>query len=71
MTIQNSISGIAGFAASLIGSGILAAVQRNNNQICGIPVYGQQVLSAISLGIVLITIAFTREVVEKQERVIQ
>lgn len=71
MTIQNSVSGLAGFAASLIGSGILAAVQRNNNQICGITVYGQQVLSAISLGIVLITIAFTREVVEKQERVIQ
>ena len=69
--IQNSVSGLAGFAASLIGSGILAAVQRNNNQICGITVYGQQVLSAISLGIVLITIAFTREVVEKQERVIQ
>lgn len=71
MAIQNSISGVAGFCASLIGSAILSHVQKNGNMLFGIPVYGQQVLSAISLVIVIAAIIFSRTVVEKQKIILQ
>lgn len=69
ITIQNCISGIVGFFATLIGSCILTFIQNNENRFLGINVYGQQVLSVISLLIVLIAIVYDRYVVEKQEMI--
>ena len=71
MVIQNSISGILGFGASLIGSFILSSIQKNNNMFLGIPLHGQQLLSLISFIIIICAIAFDRCVVEKQKVVIQ
>ncbi len=71
MAIQNSISGISGFLATLVGSVILSNIQRNGNTLFGIRVYGQQVLSAISLIIVICAIIYDRKVVEKQKRMLQ
>ena len=65
--IKASISGICGFGASLIGSMILEAVQKNGNTLFGITVYGQQVLSAISFVIAVIGILFVKFVLEKQK----
>ena len=65
--IKFSISGLCGFAASMIGSRILDAVQKNGNTLFGITVYGQQVLSGISLAIVLFGILFVKFVTEKQK----
>lgn len=65
--IKNSIAGLFGFGASLLGGLILDAVQANGNQIFGIPVYGQQLLSAISAVILLIAIVFISRVMEKQK----
>ncbi len=64
--IKNSIAGLCGFGASLLGSAILNAVQENGNTILGIPVYGQQLLSAISALILVAAIFFSRLVLEKQ-----
>lgn len=64
--IKFSISGLCGFAASMVGSGILEAIQNGGNALFGVTVYGQQVLSAISLIIVLIGIVFVKAVMEKQ-----
>ncbi|MCQ2433381.1 MAG: MFS transporter [Clostridia bacterium] len=64
--IKNSIGSIFGFAASLIGSRILAAVQNHGNQIFGMQVYGQQVLSALSLLFIIAAILFTKFVIGKQ-----
>ena len=71
MTIQNSISGVLGFLATLLGSVILSYIQENGNMLFGIPVYGQQVLSAISLVIVAAAIIYDRVVIEKQEVMLQ
>lgn len=71
MAIQNSISGVLGFAASIAGSRILAHIQANGNTLFGIPLYGQQVLSAISLIIICGAIIYDRMVIEKQEIMIQ
>jgi F0F1-type ATP synthase assembly protein I len=65
--IKFSISGLCGFAASMIGSRILDAVQKNGNTLLGTTVYGQQVLSAVSLTLVLIGILFVKFVMEKQK----
>lgn len=71
MAIKNSIGGLFGFAASLVGSRILAFVQANGNTFMGIPMYGQQLLSAISFIIILIAIAFIHFVIEKQKVMLQ
>ncbi len=65
--IKFSISGLCGFGASMLGSCILDAVQKNGNTLFGITVYGQQILSAISLAIVLLGIVFVKLVMEKQK----
>lgn len=64
--VKNSIGGVFGFAASLMGGKILAAVQANGNQVLGIPMYGQQLLSAISLLFIVAAILFNRFVIAKQ-----
>ena len=65
--IKYSISGLCGFFASMTGSLILNTVQKNGNSVFGIPLYGQQLLSIISLVIVSAGILFIKFVVEKQK----
>lgn len=64
--IKNSIGGVAGFFAALLAGRLLSAIQANGNMIFGIPVYGQQVLSAISLLLVIVAILYNRLVIAKQ-----
>jgi predicted MFS family arabinose efflux permease len=59
-SIKNSIGGICGFGASLIGSAILSGVQQRHNVILGIPVYGQQVLALISFVLTVLTALYIR-----------
>ncbi|MBR5518554.1 MAG: hypothetical protein IKV86_05950, partial [Clostridia bacterium] len=65
--IKNSIGGLFGFGASILGSKILGYVQGNNNTLFGIHVYGQQVLSVISLVIIIGMIFFVHFVIAKQK----
>ena len=65
--IKYSISGLCGFGASMLASRILSAVQANGNAFLGMPLYGQQLLSSISLALILINILFVKFVVEKQK----
>jgi predicted MFS family arabinose efflux permease len=65
--LKNSVSGLCGFGASVLGGVILDAVQKNGNQIFGVPVYGQQLLSGISALILLIAIAFVSRALEKRQ----
>ena len=71
MAFKNSIGGLCGFAAAILGGKILSAVQANGNQLFGINVYGQQVLSAISFVMFIIAIIFTKKVIEKQKVMVQ
>ena len=59
--------GSLGLDASPFTDKIIDAVQKNGNSVFGIPMYGQQLLSAISLAIVLFGIVFVRFVMEKQK----
>jgi F0F1-type ATP synthase assembly protein I len=67
MAIKNSIGGLLGFSASLIGGHILNVVQENHNMVFGLSVYGQQILSSISFVIIISAILFNRFVIEKQD----
>lgn len=61
-----SIGGLCGFGASVLAGKLLGAVQERGNHIFGIRIYGQQLLSAISLLLVIAAVLFTRRVIEKQ-----
>ncbi len=65
--IKNSIAGVLGFIASLVGGKILSAVQANGNQLLGKTVYGQQILFVISAAFMIAAIVYTRLVITKQE----
>ncbi len=67
MAIKNCIGGLFGFGASLLGGKLLSMIQANGNMIFGAHIYGQQVLSAISSVLIMVTIIFTKCVIEKQE----
>lgn len=71
MAILMSVSGIFSFTASLAGSALLTHIQASGNVFLGIPVYGQQILAAVSVFIILGCLLFNRIVVEKQEIMIQ
>lgn len=67
MAIKSSIGGIFGFITSIFAGKILGYVQANGNTFMGIPMYGQQLLSFISLILITITILFIHFVIEKQK----
>lgn len=69
--IQNCIGGIAGFFAAILGGKILGFIQESGNMFLGIPMYGQQFLSLISVLILIVDILFIHFVVEKQKIFIQ
>jgi hypothetical protein len=69
--IKNSIAGLFGFGATLVGARILDAVNTAEPVLFGVRIYGQQVLSAISLVMFVLTILFTHFVVSKQKVMIQ
>ena len=64
--IKNSIGGICGFGATLLGARILKAVQTAGNTVLGVTVYGQQILAAGSVILLVIAVLYTRFVIEKQ-----
>ena len=65
--IKNSIGGLCGFAAAFLGSRILSAVQARGKTILGVTVYGQQILAAGSVILLLAAALYTRLVIEKQQ----
>ena len=71
MAIKNSIGGICGFLASLLGGKILDLIQKRGNNFFGIHIYGQQLLAAISLIILSMTVIYVHYVIEKQKIKVQ
>ena len=69
--IKASISGLCGFGASLLGSFVLETIQKNGNTLLGLRVYGQQLLSLVSLLTLVVAILFNHLVIAKQKRMIQ
>jgi hypothetical protein len=64
--IKDSIGGVCGFLASLLGARILSAVQENGNVVLGITIHGQQLLSALSFIVLTVAAVYVHFVIEKQ-----
>ncbi len=71
MAIKNSISGLCGFVASIVGGVVLAAIQNNGNMILGLQINAQQLLSAVSFVLTAIAALFIHFVIAKQKVKIQ
>ena len=71
MSIRSAISGIFGFLCALLGGKLLSSVQTAGNQIFGVPVYGQQVLSLLSAALLIFSIFYDKFVLEKQKILVQ
>lgn len=71
IAIKNSVSGICGFAASIVGGIVLDAVQKNSNMLFGIHINAQQLLSAVSFVLLCVSALFIHFVIAKQKVKIQ
>lgn len=69
--IKNSIGGICGFGASLLGGMILDKVQSGGNMVFGIHIYGQQILSAISFLLIITALLYLHFAVSRQSGIKQ
>ena len=68
LAIRGALAGLVGFATTLIFSIPVARITENGNMLFGIPVYAQQVMSAVALVITLIVIVYLNVVVKKLKR---
>lgn len=66
--LYSAITGIVGFTGSLIGGWILNAVQASGNQVLGMNIYGQQILSLITFTGVIGLILYNTVVVQKLKK---
>ena len=60
LAICQAASGVAGFLATLAASPLIAHIQTNGNNLLGIEIYAQQVVSWIAFGVIVITIIYIR-----------
>lgn len=60
LAICQTISGLTGFAATLLFSAVVTTLQNGGNQLFGFTVYAQQALSAVSLAATVGMIAYIR-----------
>ena len=65
LMVKQAVYGLAGFFATLAVTPLVNYIQANGNQIFGINVYAQQVLSAISVVLGILVIVYLQKVVLK------
>lgn len=68
LAILNTLAGFAGFFATLSVSPLVSHIQNNNNTVFGMTVYAQQLLSALSLLVVIIIGVYMVSVISKLKR---
>ena len=69
LAFQSILNGLVGFSTTLIASRLVAYIQGSGNRFLGLNVYAQQVLSAISFAVCLLTILYLCFVVRRIRRV--
>lgn len=66
LAVCQSISGLCGFLITLVFSSVITVMQRNGNQLFGMTVYAQQLLSVVSLLTTLGAVAYLHFVVKQK-----
>ena len=67
MILKNCIGGLFGFGTVLLSGRLLSGIQQAGDRVLGLPIYGQQLLSALSFLLTVVTALFCRYVIEKQK----
>lgn len=67
LSVRNTIYGVTGFLTVTAISPLLSHIQNAGNRFLGIPVYGQQVLSAIACLAIILTAFYIHAVVGKMQ----
>ncbi len=65
LALKSTLAGLAGFLSTLAISPLVSYIQSNNNTLFGVPVYAQQVTSAIAFVLVGILLIYLNCVVKK------
>jgi len=65
LALQNTLMGFAGFFATIAVGPLVSHIQSNGNTFLGISVYAQQVLSAISVLILVVLMIYLNTVIRK------
>lgn len=68
LAVTQAVSGVIGFAATLVVSPLVSHIQGNGNTFLGIPVYAQQVLSLIALILYILAIIYISVVFMKSRK---
>lgn len=68
LAICQAVAGAVGFLTTLLASPFVSYIQGKGNQVFGMTVYAQQLLSVVSLLIVLIIIVYNRKVIMKNKK---
>ena len=69
--IKNCVGGVCGFLASMVAGRFVDYVIGKGNQLFGMEIYAQQILSLVSVIVIVIAILFTKLVLEKQKEMLQ
>ena len=67
LAISQAVAGTAGFLTTLAVSPLITLIQENGNRVLGIPMYAQQLLSLISLLVIVGAILYIVRALKKKE----
>jgi MFS family permease len=65
LALNNALAGFAGFFSTLIMSPLVAYIQNNGNTLFGMNIYAQQVVSAVAVILLIVSIVYLNVVVRK------
>ena len=68
LAVCQAASGISGFVATLAASPFIAFVQKNGNNLLGVNVYAQQLVSAVACAVVMAAFVYVRRVLVKNNK---
>ena len=66
LAISQAIAGTVGFLTSLAVSPLVTLIQKNGNRVLGIPIYAQQLLSVVSLLVIVGAILYILHALKKK-----
>jgi len=68
--VKNAIGGVANFIAALVGARAVTMVQTTGNQLFGVTVYAQQLLSFVSFVILVCSVLYLKFVIGKLKKTV-
>ena len=67
LALKSTLAGVLGFLTTLAVSPLVSHVQKNDNRFLGIPLYAQQLLSAITLLILIGLLIYVSLLIRRQK----